>query len=445
MELIFLAIGLALGLALGYFIGKSKRGDTKLSGLSAEELKENYVLKEIWDNTKVQYKSLEIKLVQKETDSIELNKAIAGQEQMIDTLREQAQNQDSELRKMQEQMRLEFENLATRLLDEKSRHFVQQNQEQLQLVLNPLREKIQDFERKVEHFYIDETKQRATLTEQIRTLTDLNKMVTEEAQNLSKALKGESKVQGNWGELILERLLEKSGLTKGREYTTQQAFTGEDGKRKQPDLIIHLPMNRHLIIDAKVSLTAYERYSSCTNEADKQRFLKEHIISIRRHIDELSLKNYQQLYDLNSLDFVLMFVPIEPAFFLALQSEQDFFYEALDKNILPVSPSTLLATLRTVSNLWRQEQQNKNAIQIAQQGGLLYDKFVTWLEELEMVGQRMQSAQNAYQSAMHRLGTGRGNLMQRAQRLKELGAKSSKAIPEHYLSDEEDDELDTLS
>jgi DNA recombination protein RmuC len=385
---------------------------------------------------------METKLVQKESDLIELNKAIAGQEQMIDTLREQAQNQNSELRKMQELMRLEFENLATRLLDEKSKHFVQQNQEQLQLVLNPLREKIQDFERKVEHFYIDENKQRATLSEQIRTLTDLNKMVTEEAQNLSKALKGESKVQGNWGEMILERLLEKSGLTKGREYTTQQAFSGEDGKRKQPDLIIHLPMNRHLIIDAKVSLTAYERYSSCTNEADKQRFLKEHIISIRQHLEELSLKNYQQLYELNSLDFVLMFVPIEPAFFLALQSEQDFFYEALDKNILPVSPSTLLATLRTVSNLWRQEQQNKNAIQIAQQGGLLYDKFVTWLEELELVGKRMESTQHAYQDAMRRLGTGRGNLMQSAQRLKELGAKVSKSLPEHHLSDEE--ELDIL-
>jgi DNA recombination protein RmuC len=437
MELIFLFSGALLGLGLGYFIALAVFRNVKNNALSEAEIKEKFILKEIWDNTKAQLSSSEQKLSDKEKNIIELNKALSAQEQMIDTLRDQAELHENDFIKMQQHMRLDFENLASRLLEEKGSHFVKQNQEQLNMILNPLREKLLDFERKVEHFYIDENKQRATLSEQIRSLTDLNKLVTEEAHNLTKALKGESKVQGNWGEMILERILEKSGLTKGREYMVQQSLQTDDGKRFQPDVIIYLPMQRHLIIDAKVSLTAYERYVSAINEDEKQKFLKEHLISIRKHLEELSQKNYQQLLGVNSLDYVLMFIPIEPAFSLALQFEHEFFYEALEKNILPVSPSTLLATLRTVSNLWRQEQQNKNSLQIAQQGGILYDKFVLWIEELELVGQRMQSAQSAYQSVMNRLSTGKGNLIVRAERLKELGAKSSKSIPEHYLSSEE--------
>lgn len=439
MDFIFLFVGIIMGLLPGFLFGRLRGLKDRQSKLTDAAFKEQYVPRELWDNSKQVEASLSVKITEKELALVELSKALAAQEQIIDQLREQSLGQEEEFKKLQSQMRLEFENLANRLLDEKSRRFSEQNQQQLEQVLHPLREKISSFEQKIQTLYLDENKQRATLAEQIRSLTELNKMMTTEAHNLTKALKGDSKVQGNWGELILERILEKSGLLKGREYTVQETFYNEDGKRRQPDLIIHLPHNRHLIIDSKVSLTAYERYCSCENEVDQQRFLKDHLQSLSRHIDELSIKHYQQLHGLNTLDFVLMFIPIEPAFSLAMQAENDLFYNALERNILPVSPSTLLATLRTVTNLWRQEQQSQNALEIAQQGGVLYDKFVVLVEDLEQLGQRLQNTQNSYQSVLQRLSNGRGNLMQRAQRLKELGAKVSKKLPEQYLSDFEED------
>ena len=439
MDFIFLSVGILFGFLPGFLLGRLKSARDRPSGISDATLTARYVPRELWDNTNQQTATMTLKLNEKEAELIELNKALAAQEQIIDQLREQSVGQDEELKKIQVQMRLEFENLANRLLEEKSKRFSEQNQEQLAQVLDPLREKISSFEKKIETLYIDENRQRTTLSEQIRSLTELNKLMTEEAHNLSKALKGDSKVQGNWGEMILERILEKSGLTKDREYSVQQTFYNEDGKRRQPDLIINLPHNRHLVIDSKVSLTAYERYCSTDDKVEQQRYLKEHLQSLNRHIDELSVKHYQQLYGLNSLDFVLMFIPIEPAFSLAMQNEQDLFYHALERNILPVSPSTLLATLRTVSNLWRQEQQNQNALEIAQQGGVLYDKFVVLVEELEQLGQRLQTTQNSYHSVIQRLSSDRGGLMKRAQRLQELGAKVSKKIPERYLTDYEEE------
>jgi DNA recombination protein RmuC len=263
-------------------------------------------------------------------------------------------------------------------------------------------------------------------------LTELNRLVTDETKNLTRALKGDSKVQGNWGELILERILEFSGLSKGREYEVQQSFVNEEGRRMQPDLLIHLPMGRHIIIDSKVSLKAYEKYCSSNEEHLKNQYLKEHLFSLKRHIDELSAKNYQQLNGINSPDYVLMFVPVEPAFNLILQFENDFMYDAMQRNVIPLGPGTLLATLRTISNLWRQEQQNKNALQIARQGGLLHDKLVSFVEELENLGDKIQNVQNVYHASFQRLVNGKDNLIQKTAKLRALGAKTSKQLSVKY-------------
>ncbi|MCP4437888.1 MAG: DNA recombination protein RmuC [Aureispira sp.] len=440
MELIYLFAGVFIGLVIGFLLAQLRVANKQKNSLSPNEIAEKYIVKELHENNLKQIERLEMSVENKEIECIDLNKAIASQEQLVDILNEKLKNQEQELMMIQEQLRLEFENTANKLLEEKSRRFTEQNQENINAILVPLNEKIKAFEQKVELFYVDENKQRATLAEQLRHLTDLNQVMTKEAKNLTNALKGETKTQGNWGELILERILEKSGLTKGREYMTQSSFQNEEGRRRQPDLVIHLPNKKHIIIDSKVSLTAYERYNSDETEDGDKANLKAHINSIKTHVKELSGKNYQQLYGLNSLDFVLMFVPIEPAFILVMQEEPDLFYQAFEQNIVIVSPTTLLATTRTISNIWRQEQQNQNAKEIARQGGLLYDKFVLFIEDLELVGNRIQGVHNAYQGAMNKLQTGRGNLIQRTQRLQELGAKVSKHIPEQYLDPELEEE-----
>lgn len=433
MEFIYLSIGVLIGLVIGFLVALLRASAKDKNSISPNELAQKYVVKELYDSSLKQLEKLEMSVENKEIECIDLNKAIASQDQLVDTLKDKLKNQERELLLIQEQSRVEFENTANKILEDKSRRFTAQNQENINALLLPLNEKIKAFEQKVEHFYVDENKQRATLSEQLRHLTDLNQVMTKEAKNLTKALKGETKVQGNWGELILEKILEKSGLTKGREYMTQSSFQNEEGRRRQPDLVVHLPNKKHLIIDSKVSLTAYERYSSTDDELKSKAHLKAHINSIKTHVKELSKKNYQQLYGLNSLDFVLMFVPVEPAFALVMQEEPDLFYQAFEQNIVIVSPTTLLATTRTIANIWRQEQQNQNAVEIARQGGLLYDKFVLFIEDLELIGGRMQGLHNAYQSAMNKLQTGRGNLIQRTQQLQELGAKVSKHIPEQYL------------
>jgi DNA recombination protein RmuC len=351
---------------------------------------------------------------------------------MIDTLREQNTDREGENKKLNEKLKLDFELLSSKLLEEKGSSMMKQNHEQIGSILNPLKEKLFEFEKKIEHFYVDDNRQRAAMIEQIKSLSELNRMVTDETKNLTKALKGDSKVQGNWGEMILERILEFSGLTKGREYTVQQSFFNDEGRRQQPDLLIYLPMGRHLIVDSKVSLKAYERYCSSSDENEKSLYLKEHLSSLKRHIEELSAKNYPQLNDINAPDYVLMFVPVEPAFNLILQIESDFMYDAMQRNVIPLGPGTLLATLRTISNLWRQEQQNKNALQIARQGGLLHDKLVSFVEELENLGDKIQNVQNVYHTSFQRLVNGKDNLIQKTAKLRELGAKTSKQLTEKY-------------
>jgi DNA recombination protein RmuC len=293
-----------------------------------------------------------------------------------------------------------------------------------------LSEKIKSFEKKVDDVYLNDNKERAGLSEQIRMLHDLNQQMSKDANNLTKALKGETKTQGNWGEFILERVLEKSGLVKGQEYAVQESITDEEGKRLQPDVVIYLPESKCIIIDSKVSLVGYERYCSAEDEVIKANALKEHISSIKKHIANLSSKNYQNLYKIKSLDFVLLFMPIEPAFSLAVQNDMELFNDAFEKNIVIVSPSTLLATLRTIASIWRQENQNRNALEIARQSGALYDKFQSMVTDLLEVGRRFHSVQDNYEEVMKKLSTGKGNLITSVEKIKKLGAKATKSLPQ---------------
>ena len=358
---------------------------------------------------------------------IELNREIAARDQQIETLQEQSAKQE-------EKLRIQFENLATKILDETSKKFTEQNKGNLKDILEPLGVRIKDFEKKVSETYIQGTKERSTLAQQIKNLSELNIKISEDAVNLTKALKGDSKIQGDWGEFKLEMILEKAGLTNGLHYSTQGSFQDEEGKHKRPDVIINLPEAKCLIIDSKVSLTAYTNYYQSEDEEEKERHLKEHVASVRRHVQDLSSKNYQKLYQINSPDYVLMFVPIEPAFMLAIQADPDLMAWAVEKkNIVIVPTSTLLATISMVSSIWKQEDQKKNVLEIARQGGALYDKFVGFVEDLIGVGKKLNDAKKSYDGAMNKLSTGKDNLVRKTENIKLLGVKTSKSLPETLL------------
>lgn len=372
-------------------------------------------------------------LINSRTNEIELNKTTATLVSEKKHLQEKLSEQKESLENLQEKFTKEFENLANRILDEKSSKFTIQNKENIEAVLKPLNSKIIEFEKKVSDIHINDSNDRAALKEQIKNLSQLNQQMSQDADNLTKALKGDSKAQGTWGEFILEKVLEKSGLVKGQQYAVQESHKSSDGKILRPDVIIYLPDNKNLIVDSKVSLTSYERYSSADNKEEQQMHLKAHILSLTNHIKELSAKNYQNLYGLNSPDFVLMFIPVEPAFGLAVQKEPDLFYKAFDSNIVVVSPSTLLATLRTIESIWKQENQNRNALEIAKQSGDLYDKFVGFVNDLVEIGKKLKSTDDAYQNAMNKLSDGKGNLVKRAEKIKQLGAKTTKSLPNQIL------------
>jgi DNA recombination protein RmuC len=357
----------------------------------------------------------------------------------LENLQQRLEEQKDEIEKLQEKFKETFENLANRIFDEKGKKFTEQNREKLDEILNPLRDKISDFEKKVEETNKESIRGHASLREQLSMLKDMNQQITQEAKNLTEALKGQSKTQGNWGEFILESILEKSGLVKGNQYVVQESLTSESGRRFQPDVIIKLPENKSIVIDSKVSLVAYEKFVSSEDENQKALALREHINSIRSHIKNLNSKNYQNLYQLESLDFVLMFMPIEPAFALAVQNDQSIFNDAFEMNIVIVSPSTLLATLRTISSIWRQENQNRNALEIAKQSGDMLDKFTAFVEDLLSVGKGLISAKDNYDKAMNKLVEGRGNLVNRAEKIKELGAKASKQLPPSIINRADED------
>lgn len=419
MEVILLVIGLIAGALLGYLFTKSKAG--ALVSASAE--KDNIISEKT-----NQLSEARMELNAEREKVISLGNELAASGANYNNLQNRLKEQKAELEQLQEKFTREFEILANRILEEKSRKFTDQNRENLDTILSPLKEKISEFEKRVNDVYTSETRERAALAEQLKNLHELNKQMTEEANNLTRALKGDTKTQGSWGEYILESILEKSGLVKGREFVIQETIKSDDGANLRPDVIVKLPDDKSMIIDSKVSLTAYESYCSQDDKALRDKALAEHINSIRRHMKGLSPKDYQNLYGIQSLDFVLMFIPIEPAFALAVQNDQSLFYDAFERNIVIVSPSTLLATLRTISSIWRQEKQNRNALEIAKKGGELYDKLAGFVDDLIEVGTRMKKANESYESAMKKLSEGRGNIINRAENLKLMGAKASKTI-----------------
>jgi DNA recombination protein RmuC len=361
---------------------------------------------------------------------------MAKAEESFKAQRERLIEQERTIQEIQQKFQLEFQNVANKLLDEKSQKFVETNRANLDILLNPLKENIKAFEEKVDKVYNMEAAERNTLKGVITQLMELNQLISNEAQNLTKALKGDNKKQGNWGEVILERVLERSGLVKDQEYRIQTSFTGNDGNRLQPDVIIDLPDEKHLVIDSKVSLIAYERLVNCETEEDRKLFSKGHVESIRSHVNGLSAKNYHDLHQINSPDFVLLFIPIESSFSFAVQIDAELFSDAWDKRVVIVSPSTLLATLRTIASIWKQERQNRNVLEIARLSGAMYDKFVGFVGDMEGIGKNIKQSQSAYDNAISKLTEGNGNLTKTAEKIKSLGAKANKQIDQKYLSEE---------
>ena len=354
-------------------------------------------------------------------------------EAALDSERKQGLGRIESLNEAKEALTIQFKNLANDILDDKTRRFTEQNALSLDALLKPLQTKLTEFKEQVSTSYANESRERFALKSEIERLSALNVKMSDETRSLTQALKGDSKVQGNWGELVLESILESSGLRKGEEYLVQDGHTQVDGSRLQPDIVVRLPEGRHLVVDSKVSITAYARHAESADADTAQIELNAHIQSLRQHIQGLSSKNYSSLYGVGSVDFVLMFIPIEPAFLLALKTAPNLYQEALAKNIVWVCPSTLMATLRTVAHLWRQDHQNKNALEIARQCGALYDKFVGFVDDMEKLGQRIDQAQTSYHDAFSKLKTGKGNLIRTAEKVRELGVKPSKTLPSGLL------------
>jgi len=366
-------------------------------------------------------------------DKLSLSTHNAGLREKLDSAGEKLESQKEEVEELQKKFTDQFENLANKILEDKSKKFTELNQEKLGELLLPLRDKIKEFQDKVEKTHSEEEKSHTQLMERIKHLSELNQEMSKEARNLTKALTGNTKSQGDWGEVVLERVLELSGLRKGKEYEIQKSFNHENGNRYRPDVVVNLPDSKHLIIDSKVSLTAYERYTSSDSEEEAQKALREHVNSLRSHVSGLAQKDYQQLYGFNSPDFVMLFVPIEAAFGAAMNEDHSIYEEAFKKKIVIVTPTTLLATMSTIHTVWKQEYQNRNAQKIAYEGGKLYDKFVLLLEALQEVGKHIDKTHESYNLAMKRLESGRGSLLSRVENLKELGAQTDKSLPEEKL------------
>jgi DNA recombination protein RmuC len=428
--LIYLLLFVA-AMVITYFITKGKyQSSLDVSSEKYNQLdKEKAIANASLEQTKEQLNGVQKNLDDERLLSMKLNADLSEAKTISQNYEEKLKTQKDELSELQVRFTKEFENLANKILEEKTNKFTEQNKTNLDVILNPLKEKIKDFEQKVELAYKTESAERNTLKGEIRSLVELNKKISEEANNLATALKGDNKQQGNWGEVVLEKILEVSGLVNDREYKTQFVTTNDEGTRIKPDVVVFLPDEKHIIIDSKVSLVAYDAYVNCPEEDDRLRFRKAHIDSVRSHIKLLGEKNYQTASGLNTPDFILLFIPIESSFSVAIQADQELFNYAWDRKIVLVSPSTLLATLRTVSSIWKQERQTRNALQIAEEGGKLYDKFVGFVEDLVKVGKKMDDAKIDYTEAMKKLYEGSGNLIKRAEKMKELGAKAGKSLP----------------
>jgi DNA recombination protein RmuC len=455
-ETMLILITFVVALAIGIFLGKLLFTAQSKSEKSGLEEKINGLLNQI-EQLKIQFQternqfeksllqlSSEKENLQKEKESLAIH--LAKKENDFDNLLERNKEQKQEVEQLQEKFTKEFENLANKILEEKTVKFTEQNKENLKNILSPLQDRIQLFEKKVEDTHKESIDYHAALRQQILGLREMNEQMSKETINLIKALKGDSKMQGNWGELVLERVLEKSGLEKDREYFVQQSHVTEDGNRVFPDVIINLPDGKKMVIDSKVTLTAYERYINEEDSELKNQHLKEHIVSINRHVEQLGNKNYHDLYHMESPDFVLLFIPIESAFAVALNQDTTLYNKAFEKNIVIVTPSTLLATLRTIDSMWTNQKQQENAIEIARQAGALYDKFEGFVSDLIKIGKKMDEAKIEYGNAMNKLVDGKGNLVNSVEKLKKMGAKAKKSLPEAVLKRaEETDEITLLS
>jgi DNA recombination protein RmuC len=460
MQIVLLLIGIVVGVVIGFLVGKQKTPDNvidtsdfdkKITALETDKLllkkdvehaaseKEN--LRKEFENKKTELlKEKETVLNDLSTERNNLSAAnarLAKAEEAFKNQDEKLKTQKAELEEIQKKLTSEFENIANKILDEKSKKFTDQNKTNLDIILNPLKERIKDFEDKVDKTYKAESAERITLKTEIKQLVELNKQVSDDANNLSKALKGDNKTQGNWGEVILEKILEGSGLSKERgEYKTQVTLTNAKGETIRPDAIIYLPDNKHIIVDSKVSLVAYQNYVAANTDEQRTQFLKEHTASIKSHIKGLEDKQYASSGALNTVDFVLLFIPIESSFGIAVQADQELFSYAWGRKIVVVSPSTLLATLRTISAIWKQELQTKNAEEIARQSGALYDKFVAFIEDLQKIDNGINQTRKAYDEAFKKLKEGNGNLISRAQKIEKLGIKVNKPLPRNLIDDD---------
>jgi DNA recombination protein RmuC len=423
-------VALCLGIYFGKMLYASRGISDKISLESQVKL-----LQSVQAESKEQLQRLQTEKETIRSERERLAMALSRKESDFDHLQIRQQEQKQEIADLQAKFTKEFENLANRIFDEKSTKFTAQNKVNLDQLLNPLQEKILHFEKKVEDSHKESLLNNVSLRQEIINLTSLNEKMSQETVNLTKALKGDSKMQGNWGELVLERVLEKSGLEKDREYFVQQAHTDPQGNRVFPDVVIQLPDGKKMIVDSKVSLTAYEKYANEEDSNLKANYLKEHVNSIRRHVEQLGDKNYHDLYQIESPDFVLLFIPIEPAFAAALNEDTTLYNKAFEKNIVIVTPSTLLATLRTIDSMWTNQKQQENAFEIARQAGALYDKFEGFVSDLIRIGKKIDESKSEYDGAMNKLKEGKGNLITSVEKLKKMGAKAKKSLPEQLLKE----------
>ncbi|WP_316799157.1 DNA recombination protein RmuC [Pedobacter frigidisoli] len=417
---------------------KSENGLLKISLAKTEERVSNLTAEK--DHITLLLKEEQQRLIeelQAERDRLaDANRELESTRSFYMAEKEKLAEQKLSYEQSQAKLNKDFELIANKILEEKSTKFVEQNRTNLDMILNPLKENIKAFEDKVEKVYKAESDERNILKGVISELQIQSKMIQEDANNLTKALKGDSKKQGNWGEVILEKVLERSGLVRDQEYRIQASHLSAEGGRFQPDVVIDLPDDKHLIVDAKVSLVAYERSVSADTDEEREGYVKQHLASIKNHIQELSSKNYQDLYKINSPDFVLLFVPIESSFSIAVQKDAELFNFAWDRRVVIVSPSTLLATLRTIASMWKQERQNRNVLEIARLSGSMYDKFVGFINDMENIGKHIKNGHDAYEKALNKLSEGSGNLVNTSEKIKKLGAKTTKHIDTKYLSDE---------
>ena len=428
MDILILIIGIAVGVVIGWLLAKVLK-----PSINSELDTNDTVSIDRFNDLQNRLNSVLEEKSKVDDEVIRLSSELSRWTERHEQMELRLKDQKGELGELQDKFKNDFKVLAQEILEKTGNTFKEQNKEQIGTILAPFKEKLESFEKKVEETYEKGKAETISLKSEVKMLSEQSAKLSKDAENLTKALKSDVKAQGNWGEVILERILEKSGLTKNQEYFIQNSITTEDGRRFQPDVIIKLPDDKNVIVDSKVSLIAYERFSSAENVEEQQGHLKEHIASIKAHVKGLSDKNYQSLYGIDGLDFVLLFIPIEGAFSAAVQYDNTLFQDAFDKNVVIVSTSTLLATLRTIASIWKQEKQTQNAIEIARQGGALYDKFVGLTEDLLNLGKQMDTAKKSYEGAMNKISSGSGNLIKRAEDLRKLGLKTSKQIEQKII------------